>query len=320
MLAQMSEIFIIERMRKERFFLCLILLIVTYAFCYEEVYAQNITELNTLDFGQFVPDPNGGTIEKDTGFGRSNIVGNASFIGFLEGSRGRFRITGDSSRSVDIDISSSVLTGPGDPLTIDNFSGSTSFFGGGSYLPITANINFFGFVSLNIGAELTYAAGQLPGIYSGTFTIRYKYSSDSVWKTFTSTATAHVMPLDVSVTEVQSLDFGTILPELTGGIVRVDNNGNISNIFGNSMFYGGAQNAEFLCEGIPNSPLNVSVSSGVLTGPGADMIIDGFTVQPPNPSLWFTGRRTITVGARLNINPNQQPGFYSGTYTIDVSY
>jgi hypothetical protein len=63
-----------------------------------------------------------------------------------------------------------------------------------------------------------------------------------------------------------------------------------------------------------NLPASATLSSG-----GASMTLTNFT---SNPSGSFTGSALteLTVGATLNVGPNQPAGNYTGSYPISVNY
>lgn len=84
------------------------------------------------------------------------------------GIAGEFAITGNPNTEVKITLPSSVtLTGPGTPMTVNNF---TSFPVDG-----TQTLNAAGTMTLKIGASLNVGTNQAPGTYSGTYTLTVSY-------------------------------------------------------------------------------------------------------------------------------------------------
>lgn len=66
-------------------------------------------------------------------------------------------------------------------------------------------------------------------------------------------------------------------------------------------------------------PTSILLSNG-----GADMTVDNFESFPISGDLDIPfgalGSDTFGIGARLNINANQMPGFYNGTFMVTVDY
>lgn len=121
--------------------------------------------------------------------------------------------------------------------------------------------------------------------------------------------------------ERRDMNFGTIIVDLAGDIIRIRNNGRVT-AQNNSVFSGNSQSGRFHVRGEPNTAFEVTFSSGdSLTGPGTPMSLHTFTRSGGNPITFNNrGRKNFNVGARLTINPNQTPGIYTGTFTVTVDY
>jgi len=131
-----------------------------------------------------------------------------------------------------------------------------------------------------------------------------------------------------------TLDFGTIAD---GGIVGatsvvVGSNG-VRGACPALLQCGGTTDApSFLITGLSGLPVDISVRNAteslnlpvgtvVPAGFAAAMTVSSFTLSTNQITLNGTAANdTFTVGGTLSVNPNQYPGIYSGTLTVDVAY
>lgn len=128
----------------------------------------------------------------------------------------------------------------------------------------------------------------------------------------------------LSIGFTNHIDFGIILPPAAGDIITIHQSTGtptISTSSGNSVLTGSFAQGEFDVTGTANSTATIQVStSTTITGPGDPMTVDNFAVNRSAPFLGPTGTTPITIGARLNINENQTPGNYTGSYSVTVAY
>ncbi len=123
-----------------------------------------LSERRVLDFGLLAVDPAGDTIRLRT---NNNFVITNGSVSLGGQSYGVFRVEGTPNSSVNISFSTGdVLSGPGADIPIGNFETNrgTSF-----------TINGSGRRNFRIGATLFPNAGQLGGVYSGTYTVTVNY-------------------------------------------------------------------------------------------------------------------------------------------------
>jgi uncharacterized membrane protein len=135
-----------------------------------------------------------------------------------------------------------------------------------------------------------------------------------------------------SVVPLIDLNFGTIIPAATSGTVTVtpiNNNTDTRSKTGNLVLAGSDYSAgKFIVKGNGNF-YTVDVSPGEITiknSSNQTMTVNNFTIQSddyaPGNSQHFrfnNGYGHFKVGARLNVNANQQAGFYEGTYSVIVA-
>lgn len=136
--------------------------------------------------------------------------------------------------------------------------------------------------------------------------------------------------------KVEDLHFGVVIPSLLPGTVTVAPSGTRTRTGGVTLVGNLHQAAEFAGRkpGNANSPVQLSVGSNTifLTGPGAPMLVNLFRGNT-NPGQVLTtiprnfqvqgqsgGAFELRVGATLAVGAAQQPGTYSGTWTINLEF
>jgi len=126
--------------------------------------AITIDELDQMNFGTIIVDPNGDEIRIRPN-GRMTSTGQSFFSGTTSGAR--FRLRGEPNAAFNISFSSGdVLTGSGAAISLEQFQhnrGDTPAFNGN------------GRRNTRVGARLVINAGQISGAYSGTYTIFVDY-------------------------------------------------------------------------------------------------------------------------------------------------
>ncbi len=135
----------------------------------------------------------------------------------------------------------------------------------------------------------------------------------------------------VGIQPVADLRFGRIIRPTAAGTLVVDFNGvatETGGVTGNALstpqLVNGRDAAAFAAFGDPDRffflrlPNQINVNNGNST-----MRIDQFRANASNRRLLRFDRNgflAIPVGARLNVNANQQVGSYTGTYDISIVY
>lgn len=156
-------------------------------------------------------------------------------------------------------------------------------------------------------------------------------------------SSARTVVLDpLGLERVRDLDFGYVLPNGTDGTVTMtpsDGSTEHSCVAANILHVETCQPAEFGGLGSSNQIVRVRVPSGrriVLTGPGADILIDELVVvgdeniQRLSPAgsrrniryriVSAEGAFVFRIGGRLNVAGNQAPGEYSATFDVELNY
>jgi hypothetical protein len=137
----------------------------------------------------------------------------------------------------------------------------------------------------------------------------------------------------LSFIQTEELSFGQIFASNSSGTITVAPNGTRSRTGGITLTGNTHQPAIFAGFGQPNQRVQISLGSNsiFLTGPGTRMRAHTFVIgSTPTAVLTTTPRvfRIATptggfafpVGATLDVNANQMPGTYRGTWTITLNY
>lgn len=140
---------------------------VTPAFCYN----SSITLANTqsLAFGSFIAG-SGGTVEVSTSGARSVTSGSIVLLNMNPTAHAAaFNVTGDVTVQYLITlpgIGEVSLTGPGAPMAVSSFTSNPA---------TTGTLNSGGAGTIAVGANLTVGNNQVPGSYSGSFSVTVTY-------------------------------------------------------------------------------------------------------------------------------------------------
>jgi hypothetical protein len=131
----------------------------------------------------------------------------------------------------------------------------------------------------------------------------------------------------VSMTKTADLAFGRVISRTTANRVTINPTTGVRTAsLGAATLLPGApvSRASFQIVGQPGVITTVALPvSTVLTrsGGGSNMTVNTFRKRPTgNPLIPASGTYTLNVGARLNVKANQQPGLYTGTFTVTVNY
>jgi hypothetical protein len=128
-----------------------------------------------------------------------------------------------------------------------------------------------------------------------------------------------------SIVNGSGLSFGAFLAG-SGGSVAVGTSNNRSKSGGVFLLSqgGSAASAQFTVSGTPGAAYAISLPANgtvALTGPGADMALNGFVSSPsPGGTLSGGGSQMLSIGATLSVGSNQTPGSYSGSFNVTVTY
>ena len=129
-----------------------------------------------------------------------------------------------------------------------------------------------------------------------------------------SAITTAVLVSPISISKTVDMHFGTLAASATSGTVDLDYL-NTTLAFGGATVVGGSPTtATFSVAGESGQAISISTPTAVtLTGPGANMTVNGFIVENGNTQTLGATGLTLKVGATLNVNANQVAGTYINT-------
>lgn len=136
-----------------------------------QVGAQSIVSTGDLSFGSFaaISGGAGGTIVVAPNGSRTAPLGGVMLIANAATSAATFMVTGTPgaaySISLPLDSTVSLTDGNGHSMTINSFASN----------PSATGTLFAGTQVLSVGATLAFGSNQLPGSYSGDFSVTVNY-------------------------------------------------------------------------------------------------------------------------------------------------
>lgn len=163
-------------------------------------------------------------------------------------------------------------------------------------------------------------------LLAGTFGAGAAYGADAP-----AQANAEIVPL-ASLTRLDDLAFGSVVPGAVGGVVSIDPSNNVrsttGSVIGVASTYHAARfraagGANVL--GIVTLPTTATLTrvSGTETMAVANFTIDGATLNLFGQlvvNLGPTGIQEFSVGADLVVVGNQVPGDYQGSFQVTTIY
>lgn len=131
--------------------------------------ALSVTQTQALNFGGIEMSGGNSVVGIAPASGARTVVSGANGVRLVTGrpgNAGTFTVTGNPNTAVTVTLPSTItLSGPGSPMTVNNFSSS----------PTTPVLDANGNMTLRVGARLTVGANQAPGTYNGTYNLTVSY-------------------------------------------------------------------------------------------------------------------------------------------------
>ncbi len=128
----------------------------------------------------------------------------------------------------------------------------------------------------------------------------------------------------IGISEVQSLNFGTLIPSpTTPGSVTIGPDGGLSWSVVTPL-PSNFDHARFRVTGDLNHAYDITLPPNdtiELTSGANTMTIETFTSSPSESGkISFFGFQNLDVGATLTVGANQEGGIYTGTFKVEVNY
>lgn len=285
--------------------------------------AQSLGAPTTLDFGEVVVDPSGGSFTIDTSgaviassgvYPTSNLTRSASST--------VANYTGQRSTTIYWYLFTIPMSGPGAPFSIDSTLIKSEFPGDDFTFP--GKKNNPSSVTFHLAGTITIPAGETAGDYTGTLPIFIQDDNNAALKSGIVNVPIHIRIIaPIALSKVQDLDMGTVIPGATAGSVTLNATTGAQGITGGVVYASpSGQPAQFAATGQPSHPFTISLNSSpiTLTGPGGTMSLA--LLASPSASSTFSGGGTaaLNVGGTLSVGANQADGDYTGTFSLTVAY
>jgi hypothetical protein len=285
--------------------------------------AQTVGTPTTLEFGEAVVDPSGGSITLNPATGAITAASGVYTDSTLATTASATVATDKGGRTATVYTTASSVTlssGSGGAFSVSTGPFSTEYTNDQFTFPgppsTTSSVTF------HVGGTLTIPAGQVAGDYNGTLPlfIRDNVGNDSS----VVNVPIHIRLIaPIALSKTQDLDMGTVIPGATAGSVTLNATTGAQGITGGVVYASPAgQAAQFAVTGQPSHLFSVVLGSSpiTLTGPGGTMSLA--LLASPSGSATFSaaGTAALNVGGTLTVGANQADGDYTGTFTLTVSY
>jgi spore coat protein U-like protein len=151
----------------------------------------------------------------------------------------------------------------------------------------------------------------------------------------TSASAKTVIVSRLAFINAEELEFGNLLAGTSAGTVTVSPTGVRTSTGGVTLVGGLVQPARFAGRGSLNQAVLISLSANTTTlqrvGGTETMTVDQLTIGSTPTAVLTTNPRSFRItsptgifnfpiGARLNVNANQVPGDYAGTFSVILNY
>lgn len=289
--------------------------------------AQSLGAPTTLDFGEVVVDPSGGTMTLDTSGAITSSAGIYT-TSTLTRSASAILATGRNGRTASIyttltgnvTMSSAGGTFPLDPGPINSeFANNQFTFPTGSGTSSTNR-------TFHLAGTITIPAGQVAGDYNGVLPIYITVSGTGTGSGNSNTVNVpiHIRIIaPIALSKNQDLDMGVVIPGATLGTVTLNPSTGAQGTTGGVVYAATTgQPAQFAVTGAPSHSFSIALGAATitLTGPSGSMNLSLTSSLGALSTFSGTGTATLNLGGTLNVAANQTEGDYTGTLTVTVAY
>ncbi len=285
--------------------------------------AQSLGTPTTLEFGEVVVDPSGGSLTLDPATGAiiaasgvypdSTLATAASAIVATDkGGRTATVYTTASSVSLSNGAGGSFSTSTG-PFRTEYTNDQFTFPGTNKQ---TTTVTF------HVGGGLTIPANQVGGDYNGTLPIFIKDTIGN--NSGVVSVPVHIRLITpIALTSSQDLDMGLVIPGASSGQVVLNPATGAQSTTGGVLYAASSGfPALFSVTGMPNHAFTIAFGSPsiTLTGPSGTMSLALNGSPSGSSTLSAAGTAALNVGGTLSVAANQAEGTYAGTLLVTVAY
>ena len=293
-------------------------LLLILAFCLTTFAAEakfGLRRNTNMEFGVVASSVDGpGTAVINTGSDTKYVTGSITDFG---GSVARAKFTvkdGTANGFLTITLPSSLtVSKSGVSLTVDNL---VTDVGSPAQLDASGGLSFYVSGTLNVPTNQAEKSGL-----GGSLLVTVVDDTSSKTDDATATVAADVVaPIAISATT--ALSFGSIQPFSTSGTLTVSTSGATTPINVTEMAGGTVSEGVFTVTGEGGAAFSITLPSSTTLSSGANsMTVNNFQHDAgTTPTLAGGGSRDVSIGATLNVGPDQSNGTYTGTYNVTVNY
>lgn len=284
--------------------------------------AQSLGAPTTLEFGEVIVDPGGGSLTMDPSTGAVTPMAGVYLTSGLATSVSSITTTDKGGRTATVytTVSAFSLSGTGGSFSTStspfstNYPNDTFTFPGAQSQTTT--------VTVQLGGTLSIPGGMAAGDYTGYLPIYIR--DDKGQNSNTVGVPVHIRILaPIALNHTQDLDLGTVIPGPTAGSLTLNAATGAESVTGGVLYAPSTgQVAQFSATGAPSHAFTITfgASSITLTGASGSMPFSLTSNLGGSSTFSAGGVATLNVGGTLSVGANQPEGDYIGTFTVTVAY
>lgn len=285
--------------------------------------AQTLSAPSSLEFGEVVVDPSGGSITLDPATGAITSASGVYTDSTLATTASAITATDKGGLIADVYTTAASITlstGSGGTFSVSTGPFKTEYLNDQFTFPGANNQTTT--VQFHVGGTLAIPAGQVAGDYNGSLPI---YISDNKGKnSSTVTIPVHIRIIaPIALMKTQDLDMGIVIPGSSSGQVVLNPSTGAQSVTGGVLYASSSGfPALFSVTGAPSHVFTITFASSsiTLTGPSGTMNLALNGSPSGSSTLSGGGAAPLSVGGTLSVAANQAEGTYTGTLMVTVAY
>lgn len=286
--------------------------------------AQSLGAPTTLEFGEVVVDPAGGSMTVDPATGAITSVVGIYPTSSLSTAASAIVATGRARHTASIYTTLAgfitMTSGTGGTFSMDPGPINSEYFNNTFTFPgRTGNTS----LTFHLAGTITLPAGQAAGDYNGVLPIFIQDNNNGNNSNIVNVPIHIRIIAPIAVSTVQDLDMGLVIPGATAGAVTLNPATGAQGLTGGVIYASpSGLPAQFAATGEPNHTFSITLGSPsvTLTGPGGTMNLALLSTPSGTSTFTAAGTATLNVGGTLSVGANQADGDYAGTLQVTVAY
>ena len=283
--------------------------------------AQTLGTPTTLEFGEVVVDPSGGSLTIDPATGALTSAVGVYSTGTLATASSAILATDRAGRTATVytTVGSFTMTSTSGSFSVSPGPFSTEYPGDTFTFPAgTGNTT----LTFHVGGTLSIPSGQPAGDYNGALPILIQDNKGA--NSSAVNIPIHIRLIaPIALSKNQDLDMGTVIPGGSAGTVTLNAGTGTQGVTGGVLYAATTgQPAQFAVTGAPSHSFSITLGapSITLTGPSGSMNLSLTSSLGGSSTFSGAGTATLNLGGTLNVGANQAEGDYLGTISVTVAY